>query len=281
MIKINLLPPYIYEKRQVRMLALGLLVLIMATAVGGVTYKMRLDASTATMKQQADEAEAKKAQIAQINSSADGERGKIAPIAAKLKFIQDVQKYNLVMPELYQQLARFTYKGVLYRKLTPSATGMTIEAYTPSLSDLGRYLLNMYKADSIFSNVSISAIPGYPSAEGVSVVSGGGYAGPMESYPGMSSSASRYGGLGAVMSGVEKTIKEKGFNFTVACALKTPIAAPAPPGGGAAAPGAPGMAPGMAGPAAAPAAAAPPPPSDSGMPRGRGDEGGGGGEGAM
>lgn len=279
MIKINLLPPHIYEKRVVRNLMLLFAFIIIATAVGGVTYKGKLNAATEEMKMQADEAEAKKAQIAKINQDADAELGKIAPITAKLKFFKDVADYNTKIPALYQDLAKFTYKGVLYRKVTPTNTGLTIDAYTPSLANLGRYLLNMYKADSIFTSVSISAIPGYPSAEGVSVVNGGGYGGEGGmTYPGMSSSASRYGGMEAVASGVSKTVKDKGFNFNVTCALKTPITPPAPPAGGAATNTGGGM-------AAAPAPAAPSPaPSSGPTPRSEsgGEEGGGtGGRGGM
>jgi hypothetical protein len=110
--------------------------------------------------------------------------------------------YNGKAPALYEELARFTYEKIRYREIALNETDMAIQAYAPSLADAGRYLLNLYRATHIFSQVSMSAVPGYSSA-------GTGAEGAV----GPPLASSRPG--------------SRGFDFTISCKLTQPLTPPA------------------------------------------------------
>lgn len=292
MIKINLLPSNIYEARTIKRLIVLFVVVLLVVVAGGIGYTMKLNKDTAEMKAQADTVEQLSKQVDSLKGQAQSTRSGIAPVQDRINFFKAVQDYNLQYPKLYEDLAQFTYAKIIYSQLTPSGSTLNINAYAPSLSDAGRYLLNLYKATHIFSSVTISAVPGYPQdgggqqgalgPAGMPLMPGAmpgmpGMAGPglPPPIPGMAPPADTgYGGLEAITSGVTRAAeRKKGFSFTVTCTLKAPIAAPSTPGQAAAAaggmPGAmPGMMPGaMPGPpmpGAPGAVAAPAPPSSGG-----------------
>ena len=229
MLKINLLPSYIYEKRKVRNAAFlfgGLFVVVVA---GMLTWWVVLGSKERQITTQVMEMERNAGEVTELERQVQAEQAKIPPIRAKVTFIEDLMAYNEKVPDLYEDLAKYTYSRILYRSVRVSGNQLTVNAYSRSVGDCGRYLLNMYRASHVFSSVSISGVPGW--------ASGGGGAG---SASGMSSLAGT--AQGPQVPG--------GFSFTVSCALVEPISAPTYSSGGAAsaggAPGAggPGMAPG-------------------------------------
>lgn len=248
MIKINLLPKGLYEKKIVRNLAVMFAVLAMVVAGGGVGYRMKLAADIGRMTAEVEDIEARQKMVQGLKANVQQEAAKLAPIQAKVKFIEEVFAHNEKWPKLYEELAKYTYKKVLYRRLTPSQNGLQIDAFTPSISDAGRFLLNMYRANDIFSSVTISGLPGYPRDQsGIAAISGAlgmvptgepQSAGPLPT--GVSPHLYRYGGMEAVSTGVARAAAEalRGLNFTVTCTLREQITAPALPG---VAPTEPGM----------------------------------------
>lgn len=289
MIKINLLPPNIYEARTIKRLVALFAVILVLIVFAGVSYTAKLKKDTEAKKAEADMAESLTKQAQQYESQAQSIRSGIAPIQQKVEFFKAVQSYNEQYPKLYEELTKFTYAKVIYSQLTPSGSALQIQAFAPSLSDVGRYLLNLYKATHVFTSVAISAVPGYPQ-EGGQAGSGqpgmgmpppppglmtGGTMGlpPMPGgLPGSSPQAmpstggTGYGGLEAITSGVTRAAeRRKGFSFTVTCTLKTPITPPAPPGGGGGV-NAQGMGGGMPGMGAPMPGTAPTPPGAPGGP---------------
>lgn len=252
MIKINLLPAGIYEKRIIRNLAIMFAVLAMVIAGASFGYKLKLNGDIAAKTSEVDAIETKQKMVQGLKSQAKNEASKIAPIEQKVAFIESVFQYNAKWPTLYEELAKYTYEKVLYTKLTPTTNSLQIDAYTPSISDAGRFLINMYRARHIFSSVSISGLPGYPEKGGQAGSGGAAATYTAESGPlptGVSPNLYRYGGIGAVSSGVSKAeaSESRGLSFTIACTLREPITPPVPPMGGvsAAGAGAPGAVPGL------------------------------------
>lgn len=240
MLKINLLPPYIFERRKVKQAAFLFGLLFVATFCGMVTWWYMLGKKEANLKEELAIMKANADQVLAIENTIKAEEGKIPPIKERLEYFAAIREYNGKFPALYEELARYTYERILYRSIQPSNNSLTINAHAKSIGDCGRYLLNMYRARHLFSDVKISAVPGYPND------------------------------LAA------------GFDFTVTCALRTPIDPPPVPaslGGGAAAGGGggDGTAP-VAGPVSAPNATAPsgqePPPMPQELPPPGMDSGG-------
>jgi Tfp pilus assembly protein PilN len=276
MIKINLLPKTIGQKRVVRNTAILMGFILVLVIAAGVAYGFRLKGEVAKMEELAAATEAWKARVEGIQKQAQEIRNQTKPIKEKFDFIKDVLAYNLKYPELYEKIARWTYEKVSLTSLQCDGQQVVMQAYVKTLDDLGRYLLNMYRAVDLFSEVTISGIPGYGQGGGQQS-----YGTPSMQAPGggeIAGSMAGLAGLRAIETGVERAAvggyAPGGISFTVTCKLKTPIVAPqfgggAQPAGGA--PSAPMAGPmagePMAGPMAGePMAPGPAPPAAGGPP---------------
>ena len=286
MIKINLLPRIIDQKRLVRNTAILMGVILILIVGAGIGYAVKLQAKVEEMEKLAAETEAWKARVENIQKQAQEVRNQIQPIKQKLDFINQVLEYNLEFPKLYEEIAKWTYEKIQLRGLQCDGQQVVMQAYAKTLDDLGRYLLNMYRAVDLFSEVTISGIPGYKQAAGQA-----GSAMPTVQPAGGSQiggSMAPLAGIQAIQAGVQRAesgaYAPTGITFTVTCKLKKPIVAPQ--FGGAAQtgqPGAPGAPMGgpmmpaepmtaepMAGPMGAPPGSPPPgaPPAAGGPPAG-------------
>jgi hypothetical protein len=141
-----------------------LFALIFMLAFGGmVTWWFMLGKKEADLKSQLAIMNVTKAQVEALENTIKAEEAKIPPIKDRMDYFHSVMDYNGKFPALYEELARYTYERVLYRSVQPSNNALTIQAHAKSLGDCGRYLLNIYRARHIFSDVKISSVPGYPS----------------------------------------------------------------------------------------------------------------------
>ncbi|MDH7602018.1 MAG: PilN domain-containing protein [Armatimonadota bacterium] len=274
MIKINLLPRTIDQKRVVRNTAILMGIILLLIIGSGVAYSIRLQAKVDEMEKLAAETEAWKARVENIQKQAQEVRSQIEPIKQKLDFINKVLQYNLEFPKLYEEIAKWTYEKIQLTSLQCDGQQVVMQAYAKDLDDLGRYLLNMYRAVDLFSEVTISGIPGYKQAAG----QGGGVAPTAQPPAGgqISGSMAPLAGIQAIQVGVQRAeaagYAPSGITFTVTCKLKKPIVAPQFSGGAQAGqPGQPGAPTGgpmmpaepmaaepMAGPPGAPPGAPPP-----------------------
>lgn len=202
MLKINLLPKYIYERRKVYQLASVLGIIFIAIVFGMFAWWFVLGNKEIILTGQVDEMELKTSILNDLQKQVEAEKAKLPPVEAKVKFMEDLMAYNLQLPKLYEELAKYTYARILYKSVTPAANQLSIQAHADSLADCGRYLMNMYRADHIFTSVTISAVPGWSGTE----AQGGGQ-------PAADQQAA--------------AAPPSGFDFTVTCALSKPIAAPA------------------------------------------------------
>lgn len=162
MLKINLLPSYIYERRKVRQVAIACVIMVLAVGGGMFAWisqlnnqKAQLTSDVMTMEQNANDVKA-------IEAQATAEEAKAPPIQSKTSYIEAIMAYNEEYPKLYEELAKYTYSRIEYKTIEPSAgTGLKITAQARSVGDCGRYLLNMYRASHIFNSVTIDAVPGW------------------------------------------------------------------------------------------------------------------------
>jgi Tfp pilus assembly protein PilN len=253
MIKINLLPRTINQKRVVRNTALAFALLLVVIIGGGIAYGMKLRGDVAKMEEMATAAEQWEAKVKGIQQQAQQMRDSIKPIKEKLDFINQVLDYNLAYPKLYEQIARWTYEKITLYSLTCDGKEVKMAARAKSLDDVGRYLLNMYRATDLFTEVTISGIPSYKALQsGKSQLSAsGGFTLPSEVFgPGGQTQGSQasLAGLGAVEAGVARTpinlLKDFAIDFQVTAKLRKPIEEPklaGAPAAGTTTPGAPGF----------------------------------------
>ena len=279
MIRINLLPAYVLEQEKVRKFASIFGMAVVIVIVGVLLWYKTLSDAHAELQVQLQEVQATERIVRGYQSEAQAARQESQGIQAKVKFIKDLMEYNKLVPRLYEEMARYTYKNILYTKVNVSSTALTIEAYTRSVGDAGKYLLNMYKATDLFTDVNISAVPGYPAAVATEVagaIGTTGYQGFTEAagmpmpYAPITNPLSQAFPTAESQQNIEQTpfgfalpslgrqsLKRRptGFMFTVTCTLRRPINPPmyGPQAAAPGAVGAPGMAPAPSGAAAYPA----------------------------
>lgn len=164
MLRINLLPPYIYEGAR-RRNVMVLWAIILLVVIGGFVYaKMSIDGQTAALVDEkerltpdANKADQLQAQANQINQES-------AEIRAKRDFVKNARIYNSTtyQPVVYN-IRDYTMRGILYSSFQPSGQTVTLTAYAQSLADVGRYLMWMeHNPDISHVSISLSGLPSFP-----------------------------------------------------------------------------------------------------------------------
>ena len=258
MLKINLLPAYIREKRVIRRMAMGFGILIVVIIAGILVASLILSSRIARQDTAVADMEQRKAVVDQIQTMTAAEQGKLSTIQSKISFIEGLMAYNLRVPALLDELARYTYGRIVYKSVQITSDTLTIQAHAKNVGDCGRYLLNMYRASHKFSSVAIDKIPGWSEGGGTSSEASPSSppmpGGPMPGGPPLIPGALVMAGPPvSIESGRSSEGPSSGFDFTVTCKLREPIVAPVYAMQSAGAAGAAG-APGAAGAGAAPPA---------------------------
>lgn len=227
MIKINLLPKSINHKAILRNTALLFVFLLVVIIGAGVGYGINLQGQVTAMEEQATQAETIKAEVEKIQQATQAEREKIKPMQAKLDFINSVLEYNKQYPKLYSEISKWTYGKVVLDSMSCNGTDVELKAKVKSLDDLGRYLLNMYQASDLFTEVTIADAAGFVPNSTLSNVVQDTFS--TASDVNISGSKASLAGIDAIGGGVVKGVlkQQSWITFTVKCKLKNPIAAPA------------------------------------------------------
>jgi hypothetical protein len=168
MLRINLLPPYIYEGAKRRNVTI-LWVVILLAVIGGFVYaKMGIDGETAEWKRKEAEITDKANQADQMAAQAATIRNESAAVRGKAQFVNSAKEYNTtVFQGVLTNIARYTWPRVLYDGVTPEGATVTLPAYAPSLADVGHYMIYMERNPEISRvDVEIGSIPGFPSGGG-------------------------------------------------------------------------------------------------------------------
>lgn len=164
MLRINLLPSYVAQRRKVAALRVLFFLGFIAIVAAGAGYYLYLVPQVANMTQQATTAQNDKAKIDSLNSQADSITAQVGPILSKVKFYQDVLKYNPQMGELYSRVARWTSPKIYYTSMAVSGSTLDIKGYTKSIADMGQYLQYMYTEPDVSSVTLTTALPSYSNA---------------------------------------------------------------------------------------------------------------------
>ena len=164
MLRVNLLPEYVGQRRLSRKLTVGFSCMFVMIVGGMLTFVFAVQVpSVNNKKSQADQAEAGKKITDDLLAAAETTTSKAQPTKAKLTYVADVHAYNRSWAELYDQLARYTDPEMIYTSAQVSGQTMQIHAYASSIKEVGKYLTAIYNEPD-FSTVSIDKLPGYPEA---------------------------------------------------------------------------------------------------------------------
>lgn len=121
MLRINLLPAYVTQRRLTNRLIPVFAVLVVLSAAVPIAFYVTMKAHLDDVSQQADTAEAKKKATDDLVAAAQTTRASVDPIKAKLKFVDDVHAYATAWIKLYNTLADQVRSPALFTPMRRSA----------------------------------------------------------------------------------------------------------------------------------------------------------------
>lgn len=159
--KLDLLPEWYREGKRVRNTWI-LVVLAWLVVLGGmIAYTRQLQARIAALDEEIAAIKPDAELKDKLEQEAQQIRNDIKPITDKVTYIKAIRDYNRKFPSLFEETNKYTYYRVGYRSLQPAMTVLNINAYCRTVSDIGRYLLNMQRAKGLFTAISITGgVPG-------------------------------------------------------------------------------------------------------------------------
>lgn len=166
MLRISLLPNYIYDRSKRRNVIVLWSVVVALIIVGFMSAKIALDHkaarlayAAAQLKPTADDATNTESQAKSIQTAS-------ADIKTKADFVTNCRQYDMTTyPPVYHNIAEYTIRSVVYDSITPSGTQVTMQAFAPSLAQLGHYMMWMEhnpKISNLYINLS-NFRPTFPS----------------------------------------------------------------------------------------------------------------------
>ncbi len=163
MLRINLLPSYVPQRRLTRKLIFGFSALLALCVLVPLFLYLQASQQKASWLSQATAAEAGKAKTDALRQQTQATTAQIAPIQAKVDFVKAVHQHNTDIGNFWATVAAYSDPKVIYSDAVVSGNALTIKAYSPSLAEIGRYLQAMYQEPD-FQSVAIDKLPGYPEA---------------------------------------------------------------------------------------------------------------------
>lgn len=168
MLKINLLPPYIYEGKSRRNFVI-LWVVVLAAVIGGfIFWKTTLDAEATRITKAKDDMEptAKRADDAQALANSINQR--IALTKAKADFVRNALRHNReTYPTVYDNVRDYTISRAVLNSMTPAGAQVNVNGYAPSLADVAHYVMYMERNPKISSvSIGLDSIPAFPAPRG-------------------------------------------------------------------------------------------------------------------
>ena len=162
MLRINLLPSYVSQRRLTKRLVVAFAALFILCVLAPLAIYASMVHHLNDVSAQADSAEAGKKITDARKAQAAAAIASIKPIQDKLDFVTAVHAYNRQQVALYNTLADTSPKSsLIYTDASYSASTMSIKAYSPSVGVVGRYLQAMYQEPD-FQTVTVDKVPGYP-----------------------------------------------------------------------------------------------------------------------
>jgi hypothetical protein len=251
MLRINLLPAYLAERRKTRT-AIILSTLLFLGVLGGMLFWWSVTNTAVLAKEdEATRMEQEATAVQGLETEASTIRQGIQPISAKVDFIKQVRFYNGLKQRIYRQAARYTTSNIEYSSMAVQGETLSMNAFANKVPDIGRFLITFFGNPDVRA-VSVNGVPGWPRGQnggGGGGIPGGGGGGPYggggggpyggggpSGLPGPGGGEGFGGGLG----GGGQAANRPGFPFTVTALLIRPVVAPVPPAAGGGAAGAPG-----------------------------------------
>ncbi|HEV2474231.1 MAG TPA: hypothetical protein VGS41_16255, partial [Chthonomonadales bacterium] len=178
MLKINLLPPYIYDRAKKRNVAMLWAAVVVGLLVLFVVWAGAVGATLAAAQRDRDEASAEKDQYTKIDGQINTTKDAIAATKSKEDFVASAQKYNDAWPNLFDMVRDVTSDRILLEQLALAQDKKTLEftGFAPTEMDIVRWLIILRNNKDKFTNVHFNLPPhGYVPGSGTQIAGGPGF----------------------------------------------------------------------------------------------------------
>ncbi|HZT43739.1 MAG TPA: hypothetical protein VFA07_16350, partial [Chthonomonadaceae bacterium] len=158
MLRINLLPPYIFDKQKKVQLAVAWLVVIGIVVFLFVTWSSSLAGQLAAAQKDKDDATALQNTTNSTQTQIDDLNKKNAEITAKEGFIANAKTYNDAWPDLYEQMRDLTSDRVLLEQMSLDQSHKVVNftGFAPSEMDIVRWWMQLRNNTAYVSHVTFT-----------------------------------------------------------------------------------------------------------------------------
>ena len=164
MLRINLLPAYIAERKRLNWAIAGASFLFLALLGGMLGYHFLSLAPAVAAKTEEADAKQKEAEAAtKIGADAKAIRDGVAPILDKVNYVEAIRYHNRIRQKIFRNAAKYTIRDVEYGSMAVSGNTLQIGGYCQKVSDLGRFYITMFGNPDVTA-VSIQGIPNWQQA---------------------------------------------------------------------------------------------------------------------
>ena len=182
-LRINLMPAYIAEQRKTKAAVVGTVAGVVAVIGGLLGFQYAYLVPTVNKKiEDANEADSAAKAVEKTEADVASLLASIKVKQDKNQFIREVAFNNSLTPQIYRNVAKYTYRKVEYDAMSLTGDTLNISAYVMGLSDVGKFYLTLWanpdlKAVSIASqlpawNKQNLDVTGLPSEKSIDVNAG-------------------------------------------------------------------------------------------------------------
>jgi Tfp pilus assembly protein PilN len=176
MLRINLLPSYIYEKKTKVAHIVAALLLMLVVLGGSLAWALAASGTKAAAQKRLDTANSFQSQYTDIDTQITDVKTQVAAIQAKQDFISGSQTYNTAWPVAIDAVAQDVPPYILLNSLNISAADhhvVTLTGFGQHEMDLARWWIALRNDTFKFSNVFIT-LPEHPYPAGGTQAGGAG-----------------------------------------------------------------------------------------------------------
>ena len=203
MLRINLLPPYIYDKQKKIKWIAAAVILPIVTAVAMVLWGQSAQAALDDQNKRKTEALTQQEQYTKYVQDIKKEKDTVAATQAKQEFVSNAKTYNAAWPHVYTAMRDFTSPKVLLKSMYVSddRTSINFTGFCQAEEDLVRWWMFLRQQGDFYSDIHFR-LPEHPYPPKADTTAGaGGPGGIGAKMPGMGGSMggspSAMGGMGA------------------------------------------------------------------------------------
>lgn len=161
MLRINLLPPYIYEGAKKRNVTILWTVIVLAVAGAALGWWTMLNGQATKIAEETEALRPQMQEAQRTQEQADKIMADSQTIRGKADFVKEARKYVVTTyPTRIQNVVNYTISRVLYSSMMMQGQTIQMTAYAPSLADVGHYIMWMENNPDIREvAITLNSIP--------------------------------------------------------------------------------------------------------------------------